>query len=292
MMSKKLDLSKINWLQVIGTVIALAGLVFGGGFFYNEVWKSKILTYTVLPNYDLGNGQTFSGLVIENRGREPLTDVQIILSNLEVPIEGLNMPGPHEPAQIVSGGEGQTELSIKMLRLSSGAPPLSIYILTSDALTLEAGKTFFISSKEVTGTPGEKEPGKAYLIILSLIAAFILLLYIGTMLLARRTQKLSEKVEEYVRLRGATTKASPVTVTTEGQLIIKSARYGAQDQYNDVADRVRSAISAGRVEMIVNNDYFGPDPIERVPKKLEVTYFYAGRGYSKTVPENAKLTLP
>jgi len=154
-MSRKSN-SKINWLQVISTAIGLASLILGGGFVYNEVWKSKVLTYTVLQNYDLG-AQVFSGLVIENGGRVPLTDAQIILSELEAPIESLNMPGPHEPAQVVSGGEGQTELEINMPRLSSGAPPLSIYILTSDTLTLEEGKTFFVSSKEVAGVSSGEE---------------------------------------------------------------------------------------------------------------------------------------
>jgi hypothetical protein len=79
----------------------------------------------------------------------------------------------------------------------------------------------------------------------------------------------------------------------EGQLIIASARYGAEDQYNDVTDIVKSAVVAGRrVEMPVSNDYFGPDPIREVPKKLIVTYFYAGREYSRTIPEGATLLLP
>lgn len=272
-MSRKSNL-KINWPQVISIVIGLAGLMLGGGFFYNEVWKSKVLTYTMLPTYDVGS-QSFSGLVIENRGRVPLTDVQIILSDLEAPIESLNMPGPHEPAQVISGGEGQTELFIKMPRLSSEAPPLSIYILTSDTLTLEEGKTFFVSSKEVAGTPSEKEPPTAYYVITSAVASIIVVVS-GSLLSSWAARKFERGVEK-----------------AEGTLIIKSAKYGAQDRYNDVTDRVRSAISAGRIdEMPVNNDYFGPDPIERVPKKLIVTYVYAGRDYSKTVPENGKLTLP
>ncbi|MFB0521203.1 MAG: hypothetical protein ACETWD_07230 [Desulfatiglandales bacterium] len=272
MMNRKSNLSKINWPQVISIVIALAGLILGGGFFYNEVWKSKALTYTVLPTYDAG-GQSFSGLVIENRGRVPLTDVHIILSNLEAPIESLNIPGPHEPAQLISGGEGQTELFIKMPRLSSGAPPLSIYILTFDTLTLKEGKTFFVSSKEVAGTPSEKEPTTSIWIITAFGG-------MGASLMGSLLYSLVSKTERGLE-------------KAEGQLVVKSARYGAQDRYNDVADRVRSAISAGRIdEMPVNNDYFGPDPIERVPKQLIVDYVYAGRDYSKTVPENGKLTLP
>lgn len=273
-MSKKLDLSKINWLQIIGTVIGIAGFILGGGFLYNEVWKSKVLTYTVLPNYDLG-GQSFSGLVIENRGRAPLTDVRIILSGLEAPIGRLNLPGLHEFAEVVRGGEGQTELHIEMPRFSRGAPPLPIYIVTTDTIALQEGKTFFVSSKEVAGTSGEKGT--------TTIWEPIIVLVIGTVAVSflifprPRTEERLEKIE--------------------GQLIIKSARYGATvkgiDYYNDVTDRVRSAIVAGRIDrMPVNNDYFGPDPIKREPKKVIVDYVYAGRDYSRTVPENEKLTLP
>jgi hypothetical protein len=84
-----------------------------------------------------------------------------------------------------------------------------------------------------------------------------------------------------------------VTPQAEGQLVIDSARYGAEGKYNDVTNVVKSAVVAGqRVELPVNNDYFRPDPIKGVPKELIVTYFYAGRKYSKTIPEGATLLLP
>jgi hypothetical protein len=92
-------------------------------------------------------------------------------------------------------------------------------------------------------------------------------------------------------------KASHPIDMPEGQLIIKSAKYGATvkniDYYNDVTNVVRSAIVAGRVEIRVDNDNFRPDPIKGEPKHVTVDYVYAGRdGYSKTVPENATLFLP
>ena len=195
-MSKKLDLSKINWLQIIGTVITIAGFFLGGGFVYNEVWKSKVLTYTVLPTYDVG-GQVFSGLVIENRGRVPLTDVQTILTDLEAPIESLKMPGPHEPAQKVSGGEGQTELLIKMPRLSSGAPPLSIYILTSDTVKLDVGKTFFVSSKEVSGISSEQEISRRLLIIGSPVIIVMILLLLAGLWLRQKAEQLLEEAQAH-----------------------------------------------------------------------------------------------
>jgi hypothetical protein len=59
---------------LVAACITCAGLLGVGNFLYNEVWQSKLLVYTVLPYYDLG-GQTFTGLVVENRGRAPLTNV-------------------------------------------------------------------------------------------------------------------------------------------------------------------------------------------------------------------------
>jgi len=153
-MSEQKDFAAIGqrwsgWAKIIGVVISLVALLGFGTFFYDEVWYKKELTYTILPTYDLGD-QAFSGLVVENRGQVSLTDVQIILSDLEAPIEVLNMPGAHEPDQVVSGGEGQREVRIVMPRLSKGSS-LSIYMLTSAPVTLEEEKTIFVSSRETVG---------------------------------------------------------------------------------------------------------------------------------------------
>jgi hypothetical protein len=144
-------MSRIDFIKVSGFIVALLGFLLGGGFFYNEIWKSKVLTYTALPTYDLGD-QVFSGLVIENRGRVPLTELEIIISNLDSDIDKLNIPGPHETLLVASGGEGANELFITMPRLSSGVS-VAIYMLTSDNIHLEEGKTFQVTSKETVGEP-------------------------------------------------------------------------------------------------------------------------------------------
>ena len=137
--------------------------------------------------------------------------------------------------------------------------------------------------------------------IVNLIPVF--LLYIGVRVLFRHTQalrteketeELASKVANNVKselgaLREAA-KADQAAAIEERSLIIKSAKYGAEGHYNDVTDRVKSAIAAGKVKMRVDDDVFGPDPIKKVPKKVTVDYVYAGReGYSKTVPQNADL---
>ena len=79
------------------------------------------------------------GYVIENRGRVPLTDVDVILADLAVPIEMMNMPGAHEPARVVRG-DGEKNVQIRVPRFSSGTS-LSIYLLTSAPIVLLEPKT-------------------------------------------------------------------------------------------------------------------------------------------------------
>lgn len=149
-----------GWARIIGTVIALAALLGVGTFFYNEIWQSKVLTYTLLPTYDLGD-KFFTGLIVENQGRVPLTGVDIVFSDLGAPMDSdPYMPGPHEPAQLASGGMGHTEALIEMPRLSAGTS-LSIYLLTLDPVELAEGETFLISSKETRAVDGAESARQA-----------------------------------------------------------------------------------------------------------------------------------
>jgi hypothetical protein len=110
----------------------------------------------------------------------------------------------------------------------------------------------------------------------------------------RETEELVSKVADMVKSELGTlkeaAKADQAAAIVERSLIIKSAKYGAEGHYNDVTDRVRSAIAAGKVKIRVDDDVFGPDPIKGVPKTVTVDYIYAGiEGYSKTVPQRADL---
>ncbi len=131
--------------KIAAAIIALATLVLGGGFVYNEVWHVSDLTYTILPTYDMKT-TAFSGLVVENRGRVPARDIDIILVDLEHDIQDLQMPGPHEEANTTWNPNNPTNMvTIKMARLSPGAA-LSIYLRTSGPVTLAEGETFTIVS--------------------------------------------------------------------------------------------------------------------------------------------------
>ncbi len=158
-----------GWAGIIGAVFGLLTLLGVGTFLYNEVWQSKVLTYTILPTYDLGT-QAFTGLVIENRGRVPLTEVNIILSDLEAPIQALYMPSAHEPVQMVSGGVGEKEVFLEMRRLSTGAS-LSIYLLTSAPIALEEKQTFLVSSSETAGVSSGSEGNVTVFMLGALISA-------------------------------------------------------------------------------------------------------------------------
>lgn len=162
-----------KWIAAIAGVLVLLGV---GSAFTNSVWQSKRLAYTILPMYDLQD-RAFGGLVIENRGRVTLTDVQINISDLSATIEMLRMPGPHEPATVVDGGEGYSHVRIDMPRFSPGTS-LPIYLLTTDIVSLDARRNFIITAAETVGKPSsEGDP-------ITLSPSSVILIISGIVLLA------------------------------------------------------------------------------------------------------------
>jgi alpha-L-rhamnosidase len=78
---------------------------------------------------------------------------------------------------------------------------------------------------------------------------------------------------------------------TLGKLAIVSARYGAKDKWIDATPKVRAAVRDGQLRIVATNEAFG-DPIYGTVKNLEVTYrFGDGPEQTKTVAENATLSL-
>ena len=84
----------------------------------------------------------------------------------------------------------------------------------------------------------------------------------------------------------------PTPSTTQEDLIIHSAKYGAKDKWNDVTQLLRSKISAGRVELRVSNENLGGDPVPGVVKELVLDYSYGGKRSTKKILENETLSLP
>jgi len=168
--------------RIAAPIIALITLALGGGFLYKEVWQVSDLRYTMLPIYNLKD-MAFSGLVAENRGRVPASDVCIILSDLEHDINGLHMPGPHEKADTTWDPENPTnEATIEMARLSPGSS-LPIYLLTSGPVTLAEGTTFIISSDRGKAHPSsepERFLWQVYLILFfSILGTWLYLQWTG-----------------------------------------------------------------------------------------------------------------
>lgn len=145
--------SKIPWLQIIPIIVSLLTFFIGGGYFYNNFVNRPILAYTLLENYDLGS-QYFSGVVIENRGRQNQTNINFTISNLAFEITSINFPGLHESFNITSGGIGHDAVTIEMPRLSAGRS-LSVYLLSSKPINLNASN-LLVSSSETVGQPGSE----------------------------------------------------------------------------------------------------------------------------------------
>lgn len=106
-----------GWAKILATVFAGLTLLGAGGYVNTEIWQSKRLAYTIMPAEER-QGHFSNGLTIENRGRMTLTDVQIIIGGLGVPIEAVQLPEVHQPATVVDGGEGFDHVRIDMPRLS------------------------------------------------------------------------------------------------------------------------------------------------------------------------------
>lgn len=167
------QISTANILRLVTIIVSVSILVLGGGFVWNEVIKRKVLTYTVLPTYDLGD-ESFSGLVVENPGRVTLTEIEVIVSDLDSTIEKLNIPGLHETMNIERGGLGENELTITMPRLSGGSS-LAIYIVTAESVTLEEGVTFKVTSLETTGEASSMSGDNKLRDLLAILMAMIVM---------------------------------------------------------------------------------------------------------------------
>jgi Zn-dependent protease with chaperone function len=75
------------------------------------------------------------------------------------------------------------------------------------------------------------------------------------------------------------------------ELRIVSARYGADNRFIDVRERMQSRVNDDRLDLRVTNSTMGGDPISQ-SKTLQMTYEWAGRVYDVTVQENQQLLIP
>ena len=184
-----------NVAKIVAAVAVVITLVLGGGFFYSEIWNVSDLRYTILPTYD-AKDMVFSGLIVENRGRAPVRDVDIILTDLEHDISLLHMPGLY-------GKQADTDwdpnnprngATVEMERLPEGSS-LPIYLLTSSPITLGEGKTFAISSNRGKAKPSS-ERGRLITILSAAATAVNLAMVAAGGALLYRISRLQDKVKE------------------------------------------------------------------------------------------------
>lgn len=89
------------------------------------------------------------------------------------------------------------------------------------------------------------------------------------------------------------TGTAPVTgASTPMALRIVSARYGSDNRYNDVRDRLQGMVSGTSLSVKADNAILGGDPAVGKDKVLEVTYEWSGSVYAASVKEGRTMNLP
>ena len=78
----------------------------------------------------------------------------------------------------------------------------------------------------------------------------------------------------------------------ERRVHILRADYGAEGQFVDVTDTLRSRMDEGRLSMRVDNYTLGVDPAPGIHKYLRVEYVFRGERRNITVDEKTFLQLP
>lgn len=161
-----------NLAKIVAVLVSVITFTLGGGFLWNHVWHVPNLVYTILPSYEVG-GQSFSGLVIENRGRDTAHDVLIKIFDLDTEIEALRIESD-ELATIREGGQGTRGVTIWLDRITDGSSVM-VYILTKPgvaleghiSITAEEGRAVPISAKQASSR-------FASILLVAAISAFIL----------------------------------------------------------------------------------------------------------------------
>lgn len=85
---------------------------------------------------------------------------------------------------------------------------------------------------------------------------------------------------------------SPVAVAAPAGLRIISGQYGAGTRVNDVTALLAGRIAGDRLNILVENNSLGGDPIRGADKLLNVTYEWNGQRYTASAKEGQTLRLP
>jgi len=92
----------------------------------------------------------------------------------------------------------------------------------------------------------------------------------------------------------------PVSPGESHTLVIKKAEYGVFDPkrtaskgktFIDVTDKLAALVKNGEIDVVVENELAGRDPLFGIVKKMVVTYVYDGREYTVTFKEHERFSL-
>ena len=110
------------------------------------------------------------------------------------------------------------------------------------------------------------------------------------------TFQTSAKEGAYLALPDANARAATTAPadnnTLAPKLRILTARYGGDNRFNDVRDRVQGLVRDNAAAFKVENAAMGGDPAVGKDKSLELTYEWNGGVYSASAKEGKSLTLP
>lgn len=82
------------------------------------------------------------------------------------------------------------------------------------------------------------------------------------------------------------------SVAPEDEPVILSAKYGARDNWIDVAPLLRAKVREGKLEIVATDEEFGDTLLPGEPKKLDVTYLHNGKTFSKSIAQKQMLSIP
>jgi hypothetical protein len=86
-----------------------------------------------------------------------------------------------------------------------------------------------------------------------------------------------------------TVKQNPLA--PNGNIIVKYAGYGYQNNGNDVTAICQAFVNQGNLTMQVNNDVMGPDPSPGATKNFFIIYTVNGQEYAVACQEGTNITL-
>jgi hypothetical protein len=80
------------------------------------------------------------------------------------------------------------------------------------------------------------------------------------------------------------------------RLVIKKAEYGVFDadasHVVDITEKLASQVVQGTIDVHINNDFAGGDPLFGTVKKSRITYIYNGVSHTVEIPEGKNFTIP